>query len=34
VQEKRTTQDLGGALGTKEAGEWVAENIAKMGKSS
>jgi 3-isopropylmalate dehydrogenase len=34
VQEKRTTQDLGGALGTKEAGEWVAETIAKMGKSS
>ncbi len=29
VQQKRTTQDLGGALGTKEAGEWVAETIAK-----
>jgi len=24
VRQKRTTQDLGGALGTKEAGEWVA----------
>jgi 3-isopropylmalate dehydrogenase len=34
VQQKRTTQDLGGALGTREAGEWVAETIAKMDKSS
>ncbi len=34
VQQKRTTRDLGGALGTKEAGAWVAENIAKMHKSS
>ena len=34
VREKRTTQDLGGALGTREAGEWVAETIAKMDKSS
>jgi 3-isopropylmalate dehydrogenase len=28
VREKRTTQDIGGALGTKEAGEWVAKNVA------
>jgi 3-isopropylmalate dehydrogenase len=34
VREKRTTQDLGGALGTREAGEWVAETSAKMDKSS
>src|ERR1700726_4271152 len=34
VQQKRTTQDLGGALGTREAGEWVADTIAKMDKSS
>src|ERR1700722_18594567 len=34
VQQKRTTQDLGGALSTREAGEWVAEAIAKMDKSS
>ena len=34
VRDKRTTQDLGGALGTKEAGEWVAEAIVKMGKLS
>ena len=29
VQEKRTTQDIGGALGTREAGEWVANEVAK-----
>ena len=29
VQEKRTTQDLGGALGTREAGEWVANAVLK-----
>jgi 3-isopropylmalate dehydrogenase len=28
VQEKRTTQDIGGALGTKETGEWVAKRVA------
>jgi 3-isopropylmalate dehydrogenase len=28
VQEKRTTQDLGGALGTREAGNWVANSVA------
>jgi 3-isopropylmalate dehydrogenase len=28
VQQKRTTQDVGGALGTKEVGEWVAEQIS------
>jgi 3-isopropylmalate dehydrogenase len=28
VQQKRTTQDVGGALGTKEAGEWVAARVA------
>ena len=29
VSEKRTTQDIGGALGTSEAGEWVAKFVAK-----
>ena len=29
VREKRTTQDIGGALGTRQAGEWVASMIAK-----
>jgi 3-isopropylmalate dehydrogenase len=29
VLEKRTTQDIGGALGTREAGEWVATFVAK-----
>jgi 3-isopropylmalate dehydrogenase len=28
VKQKRTTQDVGGALGTKEAGEWVAARVA------
>jgi 3-isopropylmalate dehydrogenase len=28
VQQKRTTQDIGGALGTREAGDWVANKIA------
>jgi 3-isopropylmalate dehydrogenase len=27
VQQKKTTQDLGGVLGTREAGEWVAERV-------
>jgi isocitrate/isopropylmalate dehydrogenase len=27
VQQKRTTQDVGGALGTSEAGEWVAAQV-------
>lgn len=34
VQQKKTTQDIGGALGTREAGEWVAEAVAKRGMSS
>jgi len=31
VRQKKTTSDIGGALGTREAGEWVAE---KVGASS
>ena len=27
VRQKKTTQDIGGSLGTKEAGEWVAKRI-------
>ena len=27
VRQKKTTQDIGGALGTREAGEWVAERV-------
>jgi 3-isopropylmalate dehydrogenase len=27
VRQKKTTQDIGGTLGTREAGEWVAEKI-------
>jgi len=29
VREKKTTTDLGGALGTREAGEWVAKRVRK-----
>jgi 3-isopropylmalate dehydrogenase len=29
VRQKKTTQDLGGTLGTREAGGWVAEKIAR-----
>ena len=28
VREKKTTQDIGGTLGTKEAGEWVAKAVS------
>src|SRR6201986_4441866 len=27
VKEKRTTSDIGGSLGTREAGDWVARRI-------
>jgi 3-isopropylmalate dehydrogenase len=29
VKQKRTTQDIGGALTTSEAGEWIAERVAR-----
>jgi len=29
VRQKKTTQDVGGTLGTREAGEWVAALIAR-----
>jgi len=28
IREKKTTQDMGGALGTKEVGEWIAQRVA------
>ena len=28
VREKKTTADVGGALGTREAGEWIAQTVA------
>jgi 3-isopropylmalate dehydrogenase len=28
VREKKTTHDVGGRLGTREAGEWVAAKVA------
>ena len=30
VRQKKTTQDLGGTLGTREAGGWVAERVARQ----
>jgi 3-isopropylmalate dehydrogenase len=29
VRQKKTTNDIGGTLGTREAGEWVAEKVAR-----
>jgi len=29
VRQRKTTQDIGGALGTREVGDWVAERVAK-----
>ena len=29
VRQKKTTQDIGGTLGTREAGEWVANFISR-----
>ena len=29
VRQKKTTQDAGGTLGTREAGEWVAERLSR-----
>lgn len=31
VAEKKTTNDVGGSLGTREAGEWMANSVAKNG---
>jgi 3-isopropylmalate dehydrogenase len=29
VREKKTTQDLGGSLGTREAGDWIVERLRR-----
>ncbi len=29
VREKKTTPDIGGALGTREAGEWVTRQVSR-----
>ena len=34
VRQKKTTQDIGGSLGTREAGEWVAGRVAGEAVSS
>ncbi len=33
VRQKKTTADIGGELGTQEAGDWVAQRIAREGNS-
>ncbi len=30
VHAKKTTQDVGGPLGTKEAGQWIAERMGQQ----
>src|SRR5690348_617744 len=30
VQQRKTTADVGGTLGTRESGEWIAERVAKI----
>ena len=34
VRQKKTTQDIGGSLGTREAGEWVAKRVQSTALSS
>jgi len=34
VKQEQTTQDIGGESGTREAGEWVAERVARDAMSS
>jgi 3-isopropylmalate dehydrogenase len=34
VQQKKTTQDIGGTLGTREAGDWIAETVSRQALSS
>jgi len=29
VRQKKTTQDIGGSMGTKEVGQWIADRVAK-----
>jgi len=30
VRQKKTTADIGGTMGTREAGEWVAARVASL----
>jgi len=32
VRQKKSTQDIGGSLGTREAGEWVAQKVSRCSK--
>ena len=30
VRQKKTTSDIGGSLGTREVGEWIAKKVARL----
>jgi len=34
LRQKKTTQDIGGTLGTRDAGEWVANQVSRVALSS
>jgi 3-isopropylmalate dehydrogenase len=34
VRQKKTTQDIGGTLGTREVGEWVSEHVARTSSTA
>src|SRR5436309_6784999 len=34
VRQKKTTQDVGGSLGTKEVGEWIAERVRESSSAA
>ena len=34
VRQKKTTEDIGGNLGTREAGGWVADKVSRKSASS
>jgi 3-isopropylmalate dehydrogenase len=34
LRQKKTTQDIGGTLGTREAGQWIAEKVSRQTLSS
>ena len=34
VRQKKLTQDVGGNLGTREAGEWIAERVRESSSAA
>jgi isocitrate/isopropylmalate dehydrogenase len=33
VRQKKSTEDIGGSLGTRQVGEWVAQEVVRGSKS-